>query len=83
MALYLLSYDLRKQRDYEKLWDELKTFNAVRVLESDWCFKRINTTAAGLRDHFKSFIDADDGLFVGEITNWATYKARGTPNDLT
>lgn len=82
MALYLLSYDLRKQRDYQTLWAELKKFNAVRVLESDWCFERINTDAKGLREHFKKFIDADDGLFIGEVADWATYKARGTPNDL-
>lgn len=82
MALYLLSYDLRKQRDYQKLWDELEKFNAVRVLESDWCFKRINTNAAGLREHFKSFIDADDGLFIAEITDWASRKTVGTPNEI-
>lgn len=32
MALYLLTYDLRGQRDYQVLWDELEKFRAVRVL---------------------------------------------------
>lgn len=61
MALYFLSYDLRNKRDYQPLYDEFKKFNAVRMLESCWCFKRINTNAKGLRDYFKKFVDGDDG----------------------
>lgn len=82
MALYFLSYDLRGERDYQTLYDELEKFHAVRILESDWCFKRIDTNAVELREHFKRFIDKDDGLCVSEVTNWATYNALGTPNDL-
>jgi hypothetical protein len=84
MALYILTYDLRKARDYQTLWDEMEKFNAVRILESDWCFRRINTTAAGLRDYFRNFIDLDDGLFVAEMseTQWASVNCRGTPKDL-
>jgi hypothetical protein len=52
MPLYLLSYDLRKQRNYQPLWDEFARFKAVRVLKSVWCFNRINTTSSGLRNHF-------------------------------
>ena len=84
MALYFLDYDLRKKRDYQTLYDELAKFNAVRVLESTWCFKRFNTTTAGLRDYFKKFVDSDDGLCVTEVdeAKWATYNALGTPKDL-
>ena len=80
MALYFRDYDLRRQRNYQALYDELARFNAVRMLESSWCFNRINTSAVNLRDHFKKFIDSDDGLVVGEVTNWATYKVLKTPN---
>lgn len=82
MALYFLDYDLRKQRNYQALYDELARFNAVRMLESSWCFNRVNTSAAGLRDHLKQFIDEDDGLVVAEVTDWATYKALKSPNVL-
>ena len=83
MALYLLTYDLRKEgRDYKTLYDELKKFKAVRILESVWCFHRINTNAEGLRDYFMQFIDENDGLFVAEITDWASYNVDGTPQDL-
>ena len=56
MALFLLSYDLRNDRDYQTLYDKLAEFKAVRVLESSWCFKRFNTDAKGLRDFFSKFI---------------------------
>lgn len=79
MALFFLEYDLRKQRNYQPLYDELARFNAVRMLESSWSFQRINTTATGLRDHFKQFIDADDGLIISEVTDWASYRVLKTP----
>ncbi len=82
MALYFLDYDLRKQREYQKLYDELEKFRAVRILESLWCFNRVNTSPANLRDHFRQFIDSDDGLCLSEVVNWATYGVLGTPNDL-
>ena len=83
MALYFLEYDLRAPgRDYKGLYDELSNFNAVRILESLWCFNRTDTSAAGLRDYFKIFIDSNDGLIVSEVTNWSSYNVLGTPNDL-
>jgi hypothetical protein len=82
MALYFLTYDLRKSRDYQKLYDELKSFNAVKVLESTWCFTRPNTTSSDIRDYFKSFIDSDDGLLVEECKSWATFNTNGNPNQL-
>lgn len=82
MALYFLTYDLRKARDYKSLYDELSDFNAVRILESTWCFNRINTSAGGLRDYFKKYIDKDDGLVVSEVSDWGSYNTDGTPNEL-
>ena len=88
MALFFLSYDLRNGRDYQKLYDELEKFNAVRMLESCWCFKRININAKGLRDYFTQFIDSDDGLLVSQIAEiddvpqWAGRTLDGNPNQL-
>lgn len=82
MALYFLTYDLRKSKNYQVLCDELKSFNAVRILESTWCFNRVNTSASGLRDYFKKYIDSDDALIVSEVTDWASYNTDGTPKDL-
>lgn len=82
MALYFLTYDLRKKRDYQKLYDELEEFDAVRILESTWCFNRSNTSASGLRNYFKKFVDSDDGLMLSEIFAWASSGTDGTPKDL-
>ena len=83
MALYFLDYDLRKDRDYQELYDELDNFDAVRILESLWCFKRFDASAKGLRDHFKKYIDGDDGLCVSEVTAWATSNTDGSPKNLS
>lgn len=89
MALYFLTYDLRGKRDYKTLYDELAKFNALRMFQSSWCFKRYNTNAKGLRDYFKQFVDADDGLVVSQISidengysQWAGYNMVHNPNQL-
>ncbi|ALS64905.1 hypothetical protein [Pandoraea apista] len=79
MALYFLSYDLRNARNYQPLYDELAKFNAVQVLESVWTFARYNTTSEALRNHFKGFIDSDDGLLIIKASSWAGTKINGTP----
>lgn len=82
MALFFLSYDLRKQRNYQNLYDELAKFGAVHILESTWCFNRVNTNCVNLRDYFKRYIDANDGICVTEVADWATFNTLGTPQDL-
>lgn len=82
MALFFLNYDLRKQRNYQPLYDELARFGAVRILESMWCFKRIDTNSEKLCNYFRQFIDADDGISVSEVVNWATFNTQGNPNQL-
>lgn len=79
MGLYFLSYDLRKARNYQPLYDELAKFNATRVLESVWCFERLNITSAGLRDYFARLIDGDDGLLVVECKGWAAQRPLANP----
>lgn len=74
MALYFLSYDLRKQRDYQPLYDALAQLNAVHVLESLWCFERDDTTAQELVNSFIQFIDEDDGLVVSQAVDGAYHK---------
>lgn len=82
MALYFLEYDLRNRRNYQTLYDELADFNGVRILESIWCFKRVGASAEGLRDHFRKFVDSDDGLMISEVNTWASLNVINTPNAL-
>ena len=79
--LYFIDYDLRKKRNYQPLYDELKRFGAIPMLESWWCF-RSNSTAVAIRDHFAQFIDTDDGLSVSQVADWATRGITNTPNKL-
>mgnify|MGYP001067672977 CR=1 FL=1 len=79
MALYFLSYDLRKRRDYDKLYEELGRFDAAQVLESLYAFTRINTSSEKLRAHFSRFIDTDDGLIVIKASEWAGRKMTKSP----
>ena len=56
--------------------------DAVRILESVWAFDRYKTHAEGLKNYFKQFIDANDGLFVAEFSDWASYNTDGQPSKL-
>jgi len=38
MALYFLDYDLRRQRNYQKLYDELTTFKTQKILNAGCYF---------------------------------------------
>lgn len=83
MALFFLEYDLRKpNRDYQSLYEELGEFGAVQILESLWCFNRVNTDAQGLRDHFSQFIDKNDGVIVSQVSDWASIGTNAVPHDL-
>jgi hypothetical protein len=75
-----LSYDLRNPgKNYEPLWDELKRFAGRRVLESLWEF-RSDHSPAQLREHFKRFIDANDGLLVMDVHDWAGARLINNPS---
>lgn len=80
--LYFIDYDLRKERDYQTLYDELHRLKAIQVLESCWCLRIEGSSAVVIRDHFNKFIDANDGIMVSEISDWASYNTNGHPNQL-
>jgi hypothetical protein len=64
MACYLISYDLRNTREYENLYKAIKSYGTwAHVLESSWAIVS-SKSAKEIRDHLKTFIDDDDGLFV-------------------
>lgn len=80
MALFFISYDLRRQRNYQTLYDELERYEGVRVLESVWCI-RVNSDHETVRDHFRNFMDADDGIVVITASAWATNNVDNRPLD--
>ena len=64
MALYVVSYDLRKRKDYPKLWDEMGRLGGFKPLESVYLLDLSDTDPQGLKDHLRTFIDDDDRLIV-------------------
>jgi hypothetical protein len=74
--------DLRKKRDYQKVYDELEKFKAIRVLESTWCFNRFEVAAKELKIHFENFIEDDDGQIVSQNASWSGMNMDVSPNDL-
>lgn len=82
MALFFLSYDLRKQRNYQTLYDELNRLKGIRVLESVWSLKLAdNNTCANVRDHFQKFIDGDDGIIVTKVSAYACNRVDNNPHN--
>ena len=77
MKLFILTYDLRNQKDYPKLYDELNRFGAKPILESTWCMNlHDSNTAVMVRDHYAKFIDSDDAIMVSEVTSWASRNVK-------
>lgn len=67
MALYLISYDLIKTKDYAKLHEAIRNIgNHQRVLESNWVVLSTNTSVE-IRDYCRRFMDNDDKIFVAKL----------------
>ena len=81
MKLFVITYDLRNQKDYQKLYDELNRLNAKPILASTWGVKLSDSnTPVMVRDHFAKFIDFDDAIMVSEVCNWAARNIKSDPN---
>lgn len=63
MALFSVTYDLVKDKDYQKLIDRLKELDTVKVQMSQWLLSADNT-AEEVKNHLKEYTDEDDRLMV-------------------
>lgn len=79
MTTYTVSYDLIKRKDYQSLWDALGKLGAHRTQASYWLVN-VNNTARELHDHLKQYVDADDKIWVSELTanHWYANAIKGT-----
>jgi hypothetical protein len=66
VALFAISYDLIKRKDYPQLWSELEQLGAHRPMRSFWLLE-IKATTAELLKHLSRYIDEDDKLMVVEF----------------
>lgn len=78
MALFLISYDLHKQRDYEPLLKQLRTWGCTRALASMW-LGDLTGNAGQVRDALKATVDGDDSIVVVELkagSGWSTWNGK-------
>lgn len=68
MAVFLISYDLIKGKDYDKILTEIKKYPYCQVLLSQYAVAvDSSATAASIRNHFTKFLDNDDYLVVNQL----------------
>ena len=67
MALFSVTYDLIKDKDYDSLIDRLKELDTVKVQLSQW-FLSADNTATEIKDHLAQYVDDDDKLMVIEFS---------------
>lgn len=73
MALYQISYDLRKQRNYQALFERIKAYgNWCHALESNWVISTPQS-AVQIRDNLRQAMDGDDGLLVVRLMGEAAW----------
>jgi len=67
MALFSVTYDLNKDKDYDALIGGLEKLDTVKVQLSQW-FLAANNTALELRDHLAQYVDDDDKLMIVDFS---------------
>ena len=64
MKCYLIIYDLRKLRNYDMLYEAIKSYGTWgKVSESTWAIVT-SQNATQIRDYLLRFLDKDDRLMV-------------------
>ena len=72
---YLITYDLMTPgKDYNELWTALYAINAVRVQQSVWLTRRLNTNPIGLANYCLGYMDTNDRIFVTEVPDNFGYR---------
>lgn len=85
MAIFSVSYQLNKEKNYQPLWAEMKRLGAHKAMNDYYLLELDLESPEDLRDHLRQYIDGDDMLFVCMLTvrpaPWKCYK--GTSDWLT
>jgi len=67
MAL-LITYDLNKTKDYDRLIDAIQAIGpSLHLLKSAWVVVT-TLSAARVGEYLEDYVDADDDVFIVEIT---------------
>jgi len=64
MKCYIITYDLRKHRNYDALHNAIKAYGTWgKITESTWAIVTYQNSTQ-IRDYLLNFVDKDDRLFV-------------------
>lgn len=77
MKVYQISYDLRKQRNYNVLYERIRSYKTFcHDLESSWVIVT-DQSAAQIRDYLAQAMDTDDGLLVARLQGESAWQGLG------
>lgn len=81
MKIFTVTYDLRNDRDYDRLYNRLEDLGGIRVLESTWTLKLadINNCKDVMHDLCR-YIDKDDGMYIAYIKSSICQKPDNEPH---
>ncbi|ACT58031.1 hypothetical protein [Hirschia baltica] len=63
MAVFLISYDLHNDRNYDALYEAFDEQNVGRILESTW-LGELHASTREVREWVQSLLDEDDTILV-------------------
>jgi hypothetical protein len=73
MKVYQISYDLRKQRNYEALYELIRSYGGYcHALGSSWLITT-QQSATQVRDYLSQALDQDDRLLVTRLQGEAAW----------
>jgi len=64
--LYQVSYDLNKDKNYDKLYEGLKSYDYRKILDSTWLVSTSGSSQQ-IYDKLRPLIDENDHLFISEV----------------
>lgn len=74
MACYIVTYDLRNNRDYDSLIEAIKEYGTwAKIMRSTWAVVT-SQTSTEVRDNLKSHMDSDDRIFVAKSSGVAAWS---------
>ncbi|KKN31112.1 hypothetical protein LCGC14_0827190 [marine sediment metagenome] len=77
MAVFIVTYDLNKNKDYETLWEELKRLDGHKAALSFYFVDVDTDDPRTLINHLKNYVDADDTLIASRVdVRPATWRAK-------
>lgn len=67
MAVFIVTYDLNKTKDYETLWEEFKRLGAHKAALSFYFVEVGTDDPRTLINHLKKYVDTDDTLIASRV----------------